>query len=392
MSDEKPNDAVPGSWLGNFEAAFRVLFFESGMGISLASLDRKIVDINPAFEQLLGYTKEELVGKTFQGILYPEDSALNIELHRQLLAGERDKYHMDRRYIKKNGEILWTRLAISILRDKAGRPELVMGIIEDISEQKKAEAKLREQQEQIAQASKMSALGEMASGIAHEINNPLNVINFRAGQVKNALKLGQVDAIVGQKITENADNIEKNVGRIQAIVKGLQAFARKGDQDPFEKVGVTFLINEAIELSQDRFKYKGVDLKINRPAKDIMIECRPTQVLQVLANLMNNAYDAICDHKGERWVQLDVQDLGHAVELWVTDSGKGIPEEVAKKMFQQFYTTKPVGKGTGLGLSISKSILEAHRGLLKIDATAPNTRFVIGLPKLQADTYYKSAA
>lgn len=391
MPDDKQNPASANSWLGNFEAPFRVLFFESGMGISLVDLDRRIIDVNPAFEKLLGYTKAELIGKTFVGILYPEDSPLNLELHRQLLAGERENYHMDRRYIRKSGEILWTRLSVSLLRDKAGKPEVVMGIIEDISEKKEAEAKLRDQQEQIAMAGKMSALGEMASGIAHEINNPLNVINFRAGQVKNALKLGNADAAIVQKVTENADNIEKNVGRIQAIVKGLQAFARKGDQDPYEKVGVTFLINEALELSQDRFKYKGIDLKVNRPAKDIMVECRPTQLLQVMANLLNNAFDAISEYK-ERWVQIDVQDLGHAIEIWITDSGKGIPEEVAKKMFQQFYTTKPVGKGTGLGLSISKSILETHRGILKIDNTAPNTRFVIGIPKSQSDSYFKVAA
>ncbi len=377
--------------MGNFEGPFRVLFFESGMGISLVDLERRIVDVNPAFEKLLGYEKSELIGKTFAGILYPEDSPLNLELHRQLLAGERDVYHMERRYIRKNSDILWTRLTVSILRDKAGKPEITMGIIEDISEKIEAEAKLRDQQEQIAMAGKMSALGEMASGIAHEINNPLNVINFRAGQVKNALKLGLADPAIVQKVTENADNIEKNVGRIQAIVKGLQAFARKGDQDPYEKVGVTFLINEALELSQDRFKYKGIDLKVNRPAKDILVECRPTQVLQVLANLLNNAFDAISEYK-ERWVKLEVHDLGHAIEIWITDSGKGIPEEVAKKMFQQFYTTKPVGKGTGLGLSISKSILETHRGTLKIDSTSANTRFVIGIPKSQADSYFKMAA
>jgi C4-dicarboxylate-specific signal transduction histidine kinase len=244
-----------------------------------------------------------------------------------------------------------------------------------------------EQQEAINQSSKMSALGEMASNIAHEINNPLNVINFRAQQLRTLAKKkdGEVDPA---KIDENAANIEKNVGRITDIVKSLRAFARKGDQDPFQTVAVNFLLNEALELTGDRFKYRGVDVKIQKLPDEFKLECRPTQILQVLANLMNNAFDAIADLP-ERWVKLEVQDLGHAFELYVTDSGKGIPKEVAEKMFQQFYTTKPAGKGTGLGLSISKTILEAHRGMLKIDGECKNTRFVIGLPKKQADSYYK---
>lgn len=376
------------SMVGDYEAPFRVLFYESGMGITLADLEKRILDVNPAFEKMVGYKKEELVGKTFAHLLYPEDSPLNLELHRQLLAGERDIYHMERRYIKKNGEILWTRLTVSLLRNRQGDPECVMGIVEDITEYKHAEMKLREQQDQVAQASKMSALGVMASGIAHEINNPLNVINFRAQQVRSCVKEGKIAQESFKKVEECAENIEKNVGRITAIVKGLQAFARKGDQDPFELTGVNLLINEALELSGDRFKYRGIDVKVKRLATDVQIECRPTQILQVVANLLNNAFDAIADLP-ERWVLIEPREVNEFIELVITDSGKGIPEEVAKNMFQQFYTTKPAGKGTGLGLSISKTILESHRGLLRLERECKNTRFIIGLPKRQTDSYIK---
>ena len=298
---------------------------------------------------------------------------------------------MDRRYIRKGGDILWTRLTVCLLRDKGGKAELTMGIIEDITEQKQAEAKLSEQQAALAQAAKMSALGEMASGIAHEINNPLNVIQFRAQQVR-AFAKGRIDEAVAKKVDENAENIEKNVNRIMSIVKGLQAFARKADQDPFETIPVETLLKEAKELCEDKFKFRNVDLRFGAVPAGTTLECRPTQILQVIVNLLNNAFDAIGDLK-EKWVSVEVMGKGDALEISVTDSGGGIPEAVASQMFQQFFTTKPAGKGTGLGLSISRKILETHRGVLKLDReNTTHTRFILGLPRKQSTSYFKAAA
>jgi len=362
--------------VGNYEGPFRVMFYDSGMGIALVDLDRRILDVNPAFERIIGYSKNELIGQTFGGILYPEDSPLNLQYHKQLLSGERESYHMERRYIRKTGEIVWTRLTVSLLRDRRGRPELTMGVVEDITEQKMAEGKLLEQQAQIHQSAKMSALGEMASGIAHEINTPLSVIQFR------------LQALKSNPNREEVAHIEKNIEHIFNIIKGLQAFARQGEQDPFERMSVNDLLSEALELSSWRIKHMGIDVEVKVLEKDVQLECRPTQILQVIVNLINNALDAIKELP-EKWIGIEARDLGHAVEVWVTDSGKGIPDEVANKIFRSFVTTKPPGKGTGLGLNIAKTILESHRGLLKIDKEAPNTRFVAGLPKSQSESYFR---
>ena len=115
---------------------------------------------------------------------------------------------------------------------------------------------------------------------------------------------------------------------------------------------------------------------------DILLECRPTQMAQVLLNLLTNAFDAV-EKLEEKWVRIEARDGGETVEFAVVDSGAGLPEGIRDKVLQPFFTTKAVGKGTGLGLSIATGIIESHHGTLDVDTEAPNTRFVIRLPKRQ---------
>jgi signal transduction histidine kinase len=121
------------------------------------------------------------------------------------------------------------------------------------------------------------------------------------------------------------------------------------------------------------------------------LECRPTQITQVLLNLLNNARDA-AEESEERWVQLDVTELADWIRISVTDSGKGIPVEIREKIMSPFFTTKAVGKGTGLGLSITKSIVDSHRGTLILDEESVQTRFVIELPKRQPQEAHELVA
>ena len=210
----------------------------------------------------------------------------------------------------------------------------------------------------------------------------MSVIKLSAYFLKDQLK--PEDANYPEKIKEMANNIEKNVERITTIIKGLKAFARNTQQDPFENIPVNQLVDETLELCKQRYQYTDVKVRTLKLSTDeVVVECRPTQILQVLVNLLNNAVDAVSD-LDEQWVSLEAHDRGDTVEFWVTDSGKGIPPDVITKMFERFYTTKPVGKGTGLGLSVSRTILDSHRGELSVDQEAKNTRFKIEIPKSQS--------
>lgn len=253
--------------------------------------------------------------------------------------------------------------------------------VRDVSERKKMESAIAEQEMKAIVAAKMSTLGEMAGGVAHEINNPLAIIQVKAQQLIE--KCDESETLPSAAVRKAVEKIESTTTRISKIVKALRSFARDGEKDPFEMTTVNSVVGDTLELCRERFKNNGVLLKANPLEKDIEIECRAVQVCQVLLNLVANAFDVVVGLE-ERWVRLEIEDLGNKVLFKILDSGKGIPLHVQEKMFQPFYTTKSLGKGTGLGLSLSKGIIETHGGSLSYDSNAKNTCFHVILPKKQA--------
>ncbi len=245
---------------------------------------------------------------------------------------------------------------------------------------------LKRTQVLLVQGGKMAALGEMAGGIAHEINTPLALINLNSSLLQemcaeNPPDLGGIRSL--------AQTIEKTGIRISKIVLGLKVFSRDGKNDAFEEVSLRELISETIILCQERFRAHSVELKIVT-VPDFALRCRGVQISQVLLNLLNNAHDAIAG-LAEKWVTVEALLDRRDVVIRVTDSGPGLPAEVRERLFQPFFTTKGCGKGTGLGLSISRGIVHAHGGELSLDAAGKNTCFVIRLPIHQGQGVKKIA-
>lgn len=232
------------------------------------------------------------------------------------------------------------------------------------------------ERQKLVNASKMSSLGEMAGGIAHEINNPLAIIKGRVVFVKRAL-LG--DVVDRESILKSAEKIDATVDRIDKIIKGLRSFARNSEADPFNPVSLKQLVDVSLELCSERFKYYGVELKLGQ-IPNAFVECRESQLEQVLVNLLNNAFDAISGLP-QKWIHLEFTEKQDQIQISITDSGRGIPTTIIEKMMEPFFTTKEVGKGTGLGLSISKGIVQEHRGDLYYDSSSPYTKFILELPK-----------
>ena len=259
----------------------------------------------------------------------------------------------------------WTNVRL-----KDGR---AIGIGQDLTDRRSAEAKM-------IQSSKMASLGEMSAGVSHEINNPLAIIQGSAFRAIQNLALGPSK---GDEVEGDLNRIIQNCDRIARIVRGLRAFSRSVDHEPFIPTPLETVVDDVLNLAHERFKSKGIVLEVDLRAHDI-IDCRPVQLGQVLMNLLNNAYDAVSEqNERNRRISIKSRSLGDSVEISVEDSGPGIPLEVQNRILEPFFTTKEIGKGTGLGLSISKGIIESHRGRLSFKSVAGRTSFVIELPIIQ---------
>lgn len=270
---------------------------------------------------------------------------------------------------------LWFRGASSPVKQDDGSI-IWDGLLIDVTLQKEAEQKLKEQALQLAGTSKLVALGEMAAGVAHEINTPLNAILFCAEQIQSSIKANSVDKV---EIEQMSEVIVETSQRIAKIVRGLKAVARDGSSDPLELTPIEWIVEQALSLCSYRILQNGINVDFVKPKMPIAIDCRAVQIGQVLLNLLNNAFDAIVDSENP-WIKIEAKIDSFKVLIEVTDSGTGLTNEIRQKLFEPFFTTKGLGKGTGIGLSISQGIVKAHNGKMFLDETSPNTRFVVELP------------
>ncbi len=240
-----------------------------------------------------------------------------------------------------------------------------------------AQARERDQWANLVSTSKMATLGEISAGVAHEINNPLAVISMVGQSLDQSLERGTLNL---NQLPKQISRINACVKRITRIVAGLKDFSRDSSKDPFVPTSVKEVVSETLDICGARFTHHGVQLMIDEISPELKVECRGSQISQILLNLLNNAFDAVIEQK-DPWVRVQVMDRKDGLQISVTDSGGGIHPDVAAQIMKPFFTTKAAGKGTGLGLSISSNIAREHQGSLDLDFTGANTRFLLTLPK-----------
>ncbi|MEK2645175.1 PAS domain-containing sensor histidine kinase [Bdellovibrio sp. BCCA] len=297
----------------------------------------------------------------------------------QEAAEKHQDFYVTYRITHKNQEVHHIRCYGKYLSNESS--QRMYGVAWDSTEEILTEQQINEAKAKLISAAKMAALGEMSGGIAHEINNPLTVIQARAFQLSQMVENGKTDP---EKIKQAAESISRTADKIARIVKSLRSFAREGAYDPFEVVSLKQIIDETLEFCRTRFYNHGVEIEVGKIDEELEVECRLIQIEQVLLNLLNNSFDAI-QYLENKWIRISVKEWVDSVEITVTDSGPGIPSDIANQMMLPFFTTKEVGKGTGLGLSISAGIMRAHKGSLSLNHNSANTSFVIHLPKWQQE-------
>ena len=241
-------------------------------------------------------------------------------------------------------------------------------------------AELHQAQAQLVQGSKLSALGEMAGGVAHEINNPITIVLLMSEEIENLLERDPTNI---KALTKAATRIKNTANRIANIVAGLRSISRDGRTDQLEEFTAASLVEDTLGFCSERFRGHGVRVDVAIEPADARVTGRRVEISQVLLNLMNNAFDAVVGCKNP-WVSVRIDQGEKDCVISVTDSGSGVPAEVAAKIFSPFFTTKGAGKGTGLGLSISAGILQAHKGKLTLDTECSNTCFKATLPRQAA--------
>ena len=325
--------------------------------------------VNPALCKILGYSESEMVLENFTKFIHRDDQASSEKEFNLIQSGQNVQNH-ENRYISKSGEIV--HLSWKVL------PNLERGIAyavgRDITQIKLSEKLIEEQRAQMLAASKLASLGEMAGGVAHEINTPLNAILFCAEQIQETARELESESLIemGTLVSETAQRISK-------IVKGLRVFARDGAQEIPETIDLHHVVDQALSLGSERIRQSGVRLEFENLTKPLIVDCRSVQLGQVILNLLNNAFDAVVGTR-DAWIKLRLVDLKNTVRIEVLDSGAGLSKEVQDRLFQPFFTTKGVGKGTGIGLSISRGIVESHSGRIYVDDSCENTKFVVELP------------
>lgn len=333
----------------------------------------QIIDCNQTALDLYGYTKGTLIRYTAPDLAAPDEAPANREALSGALPLKRTKH------VTALGDTFWA--STSVTRSEFDdRPVLLM-MVTDISERIRSD-------EQLVQASKMATLGEMATGVAHELNQPLAVLQMAANLFRRKLKK---DAPIDRETLDNMSaKISNNVVRATKIISHMREFGRKSDIQT-EQVELNGVIRRAFDFFSQQLKLHAIDVvwELDGDLPPIMADSNRLE--QVFINLLINARDAImekCAHQDcgplDKTITLRTRFSRRHVIAEVMDTGAGIPEDIAPRLFEPFFTTKEVGKGTGLGLSISYGIVTDYGGT--INATSPaegGSRFVISLPRTQ---------
>lgn len=239
-----------------------------------------------------------------------------------------------------------------------------------------------ERQNAIDQA-KLVTLGTMAGGVAHEINNPLSIVQGYCYQLRKMF-CNNKEAFA--QLERPLNEIEKTVARIATTVRALRAYSRKDIKDPIEIIDIHALVEETIALCADSLRHEGVAIDISRLKQcgNLKVSGRRAALMQVLINLLNNSRDAMRNAAG-KLINISATITDDIMELHVTDNGPGISEENVGKIMEPFFTTKPPGQGTGLGLSVSNSVLQAMGGRMELRSRMNPTEFVLILQRPESN-------
>lgn len=344
------------------EERYRLAIRGANDGIFEWDVEHGTAFYSERLEEIVGRKSKELANLTaWHANVHPDDLAALQEETRKLLRGEIHHIVMDYRITRSDGVERWVQVTATTERDEQGRVLRVGGSVGDITERKEADAEIQRQREALYQSEKLSALGSLLAGVAHELNNPLSIVVGQAQMLK--------DSAADTPFFERATKIETAAARCARIARTFLAMARQR-QPARRTVQLERIVEDVLGLLEYNLRSAGIHVERRFAASMPAIHADPDQINQVLSNLIVNAQQAMAAQPEPRriLIELGVSSDGQWAQARVSDNGPGIPENLRRRVFEPFFTTKPTGhgpgSGTGIGLAVSHGIATAHGGTL----------------------------
>jgi two-component system sensor histidine kinase DctS len=358
------------------EHAFRKAMEDSlDTGMRARNLDGEIIYVNPAFCRMVGWSAAELIGRRPPMPYWADDYLDETRiLHDRVLAGEGPEEGFELKLKRRSGEVIDVLIHEAPLIDAHGQHSGWMGSMVDITDRKQEEERARQQQDRLQSTARLVAMGEMASSIAHELNQPLAAISSYCTGAVNLLRNDAPAADVVPAL----DKAVEQAQRAGQVIRRIYSLARHSE-DRFESIRLGERIDAALALLEIDIRQKGIRVVLETQAQPV-VEGDPVLLEQALFNLLRNAAESMREASAEQRqinITLDSAD-GYAL-LTIADRGCGIDSDVADKLFDPLFTTK--AEGLGMGLAICRSVVENHRGRLSFEANpGGGTVFHIMLP------------
>ena len=358
-----------------------ILDSSSSISILSTDLEGTVLFWNKGAENIFGYKADEMVGRQKIDTLYSDDETKRVtkELSASLLK-DREGKSCEIKEITKNGRELCIHLTLSPRFDENGEIVGILGIGEDITERVQAEEALKNSQEKLYQAQKMDTLGTLVAGMAHEINNPINLIMYNISLFQKVWHdcLPVLNQYGGKEpgrkyggltydfLEENSDRLLSDMdmaaNRVAKIVSDLKNFARQSNVVDKSSMRINTAVENALRLAQTSLRKSGVELEIDLASDLPLLKGNLQNIEQIILNLVINAVQAIDHDQGVVRIATGFQNKDRRIFVSITDNGCGVAPDISDKLFDPFVTDKQAEGGTGLGLSVTYSLVNAHDG------------------------------
>jgi PAS domain S-box-containing protein len=335
---------------------------------------------NQKSERITGFSKTEVIGRSLVADLITEEYKDSVgEVLAKALAGE-ETANFEFPLFTHSGDRVDVLLNSTTRRDASGQIVGVVGVGQDITELNKIrieqEVERKEASAQMIQSSKLATLGEMATSVAHELNQPLNVIRLASGNIRSKISQGTASP---EYLTDKLLRIEGQTERAAGIIDHMQMFGRRASEEP-EPVDLRNVVMNALDLMGEQLRLDGIEVVAEFDQNCALILGHTIQLEQVILNLLTNAKDAMTGKGHKAKITLRVFEDNNGVHIVCQDTGGGISADALPRIFEPFYTTKKVGQGTGLGLSVSYGIVRDMDGAIRAENIGDGARFTITLP------------